>query len=175
MPAAAAAGTSLAGATSRPSISGHILLIFGDARRWRGAVMDPQPDPRELPIAELVKTLGQETSMLMRQELDLAKAEVTKKAKKAGVGIAGFGAAGIIAFVALEALTACLIAAIAVALPVWAAALIVTGAYAAVAGVLALLGRRRLAEAVPPKPEQTIESVKEDVEWVKTRMSSGSG
>ena len=131
-------------------------------------------DPRDLPVGELMRTLAEQTSTLVRQELELARAEVTQKGKKAGAGIAGLGGAGILALYALAALTACVIAALALRLPVWAAALIVAAVYAAGAGALGMLGRRQLAEAVPPKPEQTIDSVKEDVEWAKTRMSSGS-
>ena len=129
---------------------------------------------RDLPVGELMRTLAQQTGTLVRQELDLARAEITQKGRKAGVGIAGLGGAGILGLYALAALTACVIAALALRLPVWAAALIVAAVYAATAGVLALLGRRQLAEVSPPTPEQTIETVKEDVEWAKTRMSSGS-
>jgi hypothetical protein len=61
------------------------------------------------------------------------------------------------------------------AMPAWLAALIVTVAYGAVAAVLALRGKQRVAEATPAAPEQTIESVKEDVQWAKTRATSRNG
>jgi hypothetical protein len=75
-------------------------------------------------------------------------------------------------FLALAALTAALIMAIDKAVPNWAAALIVAAVYAAIAGVLALQGRNKLKEATPPVPEQAVESVKEDVQWAKTRTQS---
>lgn len=72
------------------------------------------------------------------------------------------------------ALTACLIALLATAMATWVAALIVTVVYAVVAGAMALAGRSRVTRAAPPVPEQTIETVKEDVEWAKTRGISGT-
>jgi len=129
------------------------------------------PDLREQPIGELLKQLSQQTATLVRQELELAKAEATEKGKKAGVGAGMFGAAGIVGFLALGALTACVILALDLAMPGWLAALIVTLVYAAIAGVLALTGRDRLKEATPPVP-QTVETVKEDVEWAKTQTRS---
>jgi hypothetical protein len=68
------------------------------------------------------------------------------------------------------ALAATAIAAIAVALPVWAAALIVTAGLFLVAGVLGLMGRAQLRRATPPKPEETLDSVKADVDEIKGRV-----
>jgi uncharacterized membrane protein YqjE len=131
-----------------------------------------ETDLRQQGVGELLKQLSQETSTLVRQELELAKAEMAEKGKEAGVGVGMFGGAGIFGLLALGALTACFIAALATALPTWAAALIVTVAYAAIAGVLALTGKGRFNRATPPVPEQTQENVKEDVRWVKTRARS---
>jgi hypothetical protein len=83
-----------------------------------------------------------------------------------------FGGAGILGFLALGALTAALIMAIDKATANWVAALIVAAVYAAIAGILALQGRNKIQEAVPPVPEQAAESVKEDVQWAKTRTQS---
>jgi uncharacterized membrane protein YqjE len=127
---------------------------------------------RERPIGELIKQLAEETSTLVRQELELARAEMTQKGKKAGFGLGMFGGAGVAALLALGALTACLIAALDTGMALWLAALIVAVVYAAIAGVLALVGKERLDEASPPIPEQTQRSVKEDVEWAKTRARS---
>jgi uncharacterized membrane protein YqjE len=127
---------------------------------------------RERPIGELLKQLSQETTTLVKQELDLAKAEVAQKGQQAGKGAGMFGGAGVMGFLALAALTAALIMAIDKAVPNWAAALIVAAVYAAIAGVLALQGRNKLKEATPPVPEQADESVKEDVQWAKTRTQS---
>ena len=123
--------------------------------------------------AELLKRLSDETTTLVKQEVELAKAELQEKGKRAGVGAGMFGGAGLFGVGAFAALTACVIAALDLAMPVWLAALIVAVVYAAVAGVLALTGKKKVKEATPPVPEQARESVKEDVEWAKTRARSG--
>jgi uncharacterized membrane protein YqjE len=134
--------------------------------------VNTQEDLRDRPVGELLKELSQQTTALVRQELDLAKAEMAEKGKRAGLGAGMFGGAGLFAVLALGALTACVIAALATGMDVWLAALIVAVAYAAVAGVLAVLGKQKTQEALPPAPEQAIESTKEDVQWAKTRVGS---
>jgi hypothetical protein len=129
-------------------------------------------DLHERPVGELLKELSNQTTTLVRQELELAKAEMAEKGKKAGLGAGMFGGAGLAGLLALGALTACLIAALATAMDLWLAALIVAVVYAAIAGALALAGRRKTQEASPPAPEQAIESTKEDVQWAKTRAKS---
>ena len=124
-------------------------------------------------IAELVKRLSDQTATLVHQELDLAKAEVTAKGKKAGLGAGRFGAAGVFGLYAVGALTACVILALSTAMDGWLAALIVAVMYGAIAGVLALIGKNKVKEGVPPVPEQTVESVKEDVQWTKQRAKEG--
>ena len=123
-------------------------------------------------MGELFKQLSEDLSTLVRQELKLAQAEMTEKAKKAGIGAGLFGGAGIVGLLGLGTLTACMVAALATAMQVWLAALIVTVAYGALAGVLALTGRKQVSEATPAAPEQTLESVKEDVQWAKTQLPS---
>jgi uncharacterized membrane protein YqjE len=130
-------------------------------------------DLHERPIGELLKQLSQETTTLVRQELDLAKAEVAQKGQQAGKGIGMFGGAGVVGLLALGSFTAFLIMLLDGAMPNWAAALVVTAVYAAIAGVLALQGRNKVKEASPPVPEQAVESVKEDAQWAKTQMQSG--
>jgi uncharacterized membrane protein YqjE len=130
-------------------------------------------DLRERPIGELLKQLSQETTTLVKQELDLAKAEVAQKGQQAGKGVGMFGGAGVMGLLALGSFTAFLIMLLDGAMPNWAAALIVTAVYAAIAGVLALQGRNKVKEATPPVPEQAVESVKEDVQWAKTQTQSG--
>jgi len=129
-------------------------------------------DLRERPVGELLKELSTQTSTLVRQELELAKAEMTEKGKQAGLGAGMFGGAGLLGVFALAALTTAVIAAIATATDLWVAALIVAVIYAVGAAVLGLAGRNKTREAVPPAPEQAIESTKEDVQWAKTRMRS---
>jgi predicted phage tail protein len=120
-------------------------------------------------VAELVKQLSEQTSLLARQEVELAKAELTAKGKRAGIGAGMFGGAGIFGLYAVGALTATAILALATAVAAWLAALIVTVVLGAIAGVLALQGRSKVQQATPPVPEQATESVKEDVQWAKTR------
>ena len=127
---------------------------------------------RERPIGELLKQLSEETTTLVKKELDLAKAEVAEKGQKAGKGVGMFGAAGVLGFLALGSLTAFFIMLLDGAVPNWAAALIVAAVYGLVAGVLALQGKNKVQEATPPIPEQTVDSVKEDVQWAKTRTQS---
>jgi uncharacterized membrane protein YqjE len=142
--------------------------------------MDPNGTPgdtdlRDEGVGELVKRLAAETNTLVHQEIELAKAELTEKGKVAGKGAAMFGGAGAVGLLAGGALTACFVALLATALDhTWLAALIVAVVYAAVAGVLAMRGRDQMRAATPAAPEQTIESVKEDVEWAKTRTRSAT-
>jgi VIT1/CCC1 family predicted Fe2+/Mn2+ transporter len=131
-------------------------------------------DAREQPIGELMKQLAEETSTLVRQELALAKAELTQKGKQAGLGVGMFGGAGLAGVLVLQTLTALMIITLALVLPAWLSALIVTVLWALVAGALALQGRARLKRATPPVPQQAVETVKEDVEWAKTQIKSDS-
>lgn len=128
---------------------------------------ETQQEPREQSTGDLVKQLSQQVSTLVRQEVDLAKSEMGEKGKKAGVGLGILGGAGVAALLALGSLTAFLILVFDLAMPAWAAALIVTLLWAVVAGVLALQGRDKVKEVGKPIPEKTAESVKEDVEWLK--------
>jgi tetrahydromethanopterin S-methyltransferase subunit C len=121
----------------------------------------------ERSVSELVRDLSQQSSELARKEVELAKAEMQLKAKRLGIGAGAFGAAGLIGLFALGALTATLILAIATAVQPWLAALIVAVLYAAIAGVAALLGKRKVDEGTPPVPERAIDTTKEDVEHVK--------
>jgi uncharacterized membrane protein YqjE len=134
---------------------------------------DPQSaELRERSVGELHKQLANETTTLMRQELDLAKAEMREKAGKAGPGFGMWGAAGAMALLALGSLTAFLILALDGAMPNWLAALIVALVYAAIAGLLYLRGKQKVDEAGSPVPEQTIETLKEDVQWAKHPTTS---
>jgi hypothetical protein len=124
-------------------------------------------------IAALLKQLSEQTSTLVKQELDLAKAELTARGMEAGVGAGLLGGGGLMALYAFGALTIALIAALATGMATWLAALIVGVVYALIAGVLALTGKNKVSDATPPAP-QTIETLKEDVQWAKTQTSSGN-
>jgi putative superfamily III holin-X len=139
------------------------------AVRARSAANGRHGDLRDLGTGELVKQLSNQVSSLVRQEVQLAKAEAAEKGKKAGVGAGIFGGAGVAGLLALGSLTAFLILVLALAIPAWASALLVTALWAAVAGVLALQGRNKLREMGKPVPEKTVETVKEDVQWLKNR------
>jgi len=128
---------------------------------------------RDQPIADLVKQLTEQTKLLARQEIELAKVELTEKGKKAGLGAGMFGGAGLFGFFAFAVLTACFVLVLATAVDAWLAALIVALVYGAIAGVLALSGKKHVQEATPPVPEQTVETVKEDVAWTKQRAQAG--
>jgi len=129
-------------------------------------------DLRDRSLGELLKQLSQETTQLVHQELELAKAEIQQKGKQAGAGAGMFGGAGALGLAALGALTACFILALDLIMPAWLAALIVAVVYGIIAFVLVKQGQAKLKQATPPVPEQTIETVKEDVEWAKTQMRS---
>jgi len=134
------------------------------------ATHDPV-DARERGIGELVKDLASQTSTLVRQEIQLAQAEVTQKGKLAGKGAGMLAGAAVAALLGLGALTAVVIVALDGALALWLAALIVTVVWLAIAGALAMAGKKALERATPPVP-QTVETVKEDIQWAKTQTGS---
>lgn len=121
---------------------------------------------------ELVKQLSEQTTTLVRKEIELAKAELSAKGKTAGQGAGMFGGAAVVALLALGALTTMLIALLDKAMDLWVAALIVTLVYGAIAAVLAMTGKERVKQATPAAPEQTVETVKEDVQWAKSQAKS---
>jgi hypothetical protein len=121
------------------------------------------------PVGELVQRASQQLSQLVRDEMRLAQAEMTQKGKRFGKGGGLFGGAGLVGFLTLQALVAAVIAALSLALDVWAAALIVTGALALVTALMAALGKQQVSKASPPKPERTMDSVKADVAEIKEK------
>jgi hypothetical protein len=131
-----------------------------------------QQELRDKPVGELTKEFSDQATTLVRKEIELAKAELAVKGKRAGIGAGMFGGAGLFGLFAFGALTAALILVLATAMTAWLAALIVAVVYGAVAGVLALQGKNKVKEAGPPVPERAVDSSKEDVEWVKTRAKS---
>jgi hypothetical protein len=131
----------------------------------------PANDARERPIGELVRDLSQQTSTLVRKEIELARAELQQKGKVAGKGAGLLGGAAVAGLLALGALTAALIALLDKAMATWVAALIVMALWAIVAAVLAKAGQGALKRATPPAP-QTVETVKEDIQWAKNPTGS---
>jgi uncharacterized membrane protein YqjE len=135
--------------------------------------MENGTQAQDASLGELVKQLSEQTSRLARQEVELAKVELQEKGKRAGLGAGMFGGAGLFGLYAVGALVAAAILALATAVDAWLAALIVAVVLGAIAGILALVGKRNVQQATPPVPEQATESVKEDVQWAKTRAQAG--
>ncbi len=139
-----------------------------------------QEDFTDRSTGDLMKQLAQDMGALFRQEVELAKAEMTEKGKRFGIGAGIAGAGGVIGLLALFALTICLIAALAIVMPgggfgaLALSGLIVAVVYGLIAAVLFKTGQGKIKQASPPVPEQTVETVKEDVEWAKTRVRSGT-
>lgn len=127
---------------------------------------------RDRPLGEVAGDLTRDLSLLVRQEIELAKAELKEKGRVAGPGLGMIGGAGVTGLMAAGALTAFLILVLSIFLPEWSSALIVGAVLAAVTYVLVKQGKERVEKAGSPVPEQTIETVKEDVEWAKTRATS---
>ncbi|MDQ6929273.1 MAG: phage holin family protein [Candidatus Eremiobacteraeota bacterium] len=127
---------------------------------------------RERPMGELMKKLGEDLSLLVRQELDLAKAEIIEKTKSAGAGAGMFSGAAVAGVLALGALTAFFILALSLVIAPWLAALVITVLYGSGAAILAMNGKKKFLQAAPPVPEQTAQTLKEDVQWAKTRIKS---
>ena len=130
-------------------------------------------DLHQRPTGQLLKELSDQTTTLVKQEIELAKAELSEKGKKVGAGAGMFGGAGLMGVFALAAATTAAIVALDSVVELWLAALIVAAVYALIAGILAMSGKKQVQEAAPMAPEQAMESVKEDVSWAKTQARSG--
>jgi Putative Actinobacterial Holin-X, holin superfamily III len=131
----------------------------------------PPPDPRNASTAELVGNLTEQLGTLVRDEVRLAQAEITQKAKRLGVGAGLFGGAGLVAVLGLNALITAGILGLANVLPGWLAGILVAVVLFAVAGGLALIGNKDVRQAAPPLPTETIASVQADVAAVKESVS----
>ena len=118
-------------------------------------------------LADLLKQVSEDSSHLVRSELQLFRTEMTEKAKTAGVGAGLLSGAGVIALFGVGALVTTAILALTLVLPAWLAALIVTVVLFAAAGIAALLGKKKIAQLAPPTPDRTVESVKEDIAEIK--------
>src|SRR5215216_6515795 len=129
------------------------------------------PD-EEASVGELVQQLSRQTSTLIRQEMRLAQAELAEKGRHAGKGAGMFGGAGVVALYGVGALVAAAILGLATVIEPWIAAAAIGAVLLLIAGILALTGKKELEEAGPPKPEQALESVQQDVETVKARARS---
>jgi len=133
---------------------------------------DQGTELRERPLGEVARDLTRDLSLLVRQEVELAKSEMAEKGRVAAPGLGMIGGAGVVGLMAAGALTAFLVLVLSIVLDEWLAALLVGLVLAVVAFLLAKQGKERVEEAGTPVPEQTIETVKEDVEWAKNRATS---
>jgi lipopolysaccharide export LptBFGC system permease protein LptF len=132
-------------------------------------------DKRSASTAELVKELSREVSQLVHEEIALARAEMTQKGKRAGIGAGMLSGAMVLALAATGGSMAFFVLVLDTWMPAWLAALIVTAVYGLAAVVLGLRGKERIAQASPPTPQRTMDSVKEDVQWAKTHAKSNDG
>jgi hypothetical protein len=144
----------------------------GEVAAARDVTLTVSEDIEDKSLADLLKDLSQQLTMLFHEEMELAKAEVTTKGKRFGAGAGLLGGAVALVLVALGCLAACAIAALSLVVPVWLAALIVAVALLAVAVVLGLMGKAAVQHASPPIPEESVKSTKEDVAWLKTQVKS---
>jgi uncharacterized membrane protein YqjE len=124
--------------------------------------------------SELVQRASEQITRLVRDEIQLAKAELTEKGKHVGIGVGLFGGAGVLAIYGVGALIATLIIVLGLFLELWLAALIVTAALFLGAGILALFGKIQVSKAVPPEPREAVASVKADVDQVKNAVKDRS-
>lgn len=136
------------------------------------AYAEKAEDLRDRPVGELVGRLSEETAELIRGEIALAKIEMSAKGRVAGRASLFLGVGGVLGFLGLAALTAAAVLALDLVVAAWLAGLIVGAAYLFLAGILFLVGRRILKQAGSPIPEKTVETVKEDVRWLKQRSRS---
>ena len=123
--------------------------------------------------ADLVNRAAAQISTLVRDELALAKSELTEKGKRAGIGGGLFGASAVLALYGLGLLLTLAVVLLDLAWPLWLAVLVVMVVVFAAAGVAALIGRAKLREATPPLPSQAIEGVEADVRTVRTAAREG--
>ncbi len=138
------------------------------------SMREGEAEKRQESVSELIKDLSRDISDLVRQEIELARAEMMEKGKKAGMGAGMFGGAALMGAAAVGGSMATIVIVLDLWMPLWLAALITTVLYAAVAAVLAMRGRDELRQTGTPIPEKTKESVKEDIQWAKTRAQSNS-
>ena len=132
-----------------------------------GSTAPRATDPADSSIGDLVKAMSADLSRLVRNEMQLAQTEIIGKLKHARVGVGAFGGAGVLALYGLGVLIAAAVLGLGLVLPAWLAALIVGVVVLIIAGVAALVGKKKMSAAGPPVPEKTVASVKEDVAEIK--------
>jgi hypothetical protein len=132
-----------------------------------GPAASGSPPPADASLGDLIKAMSADLSRLVRDEIQLAQSEISAKVKQAGVGVGAFGGAGVLALYGLAVLIAAAVLGLALVVPAWLAALIVGVVVLAIAGVVALVGKKKVDEAAPVVPERTVANVKQDVAEIK--------
>jgi uncharacterized membrane protein YqjE len=133
--------------------------------------VEPVQSPADRSLGELVKFVSEDLSHLVRSEIRLAQVEVRQKAKGLGAGIGAFGAAGVLALFGVGLLLTTIVLALSLVLPGWLAALIVTVIVFVIAGIAALLGKKKVDAAGPPVPTRAVDSVKDDGAEIKETIT----
>lgn len=133
-----------------------------------------EPDTAQKSTAELVKVASEQIQRLVRDELKLAQAELTRKGKHAGIGAGLFGAGGLIALYGVAALLTAVVLLLTYVMPAWVAAVIVGVVLLGVAGLLALVGKKQVQQATPAAPEEAVSNVKADVAAVRGAVKEGT-
>jgi Putative Actinobacterial Holin-X, holin superfamily III len=151
-----------------------MLMTSLSTERSASAPNDHPPDSDGKTTAELAGDLTRQITGLVHSEIQLAKAEVSEKGRRFGLGAGGFGLSGLMGVFGLGCLVAAAVVAVHLEVVLWAACLAVGFGCLAVAAFAALLARRQVKKATPPVPTQAIESTKEDVQWVKTQARSAN-
>jgi hypothetical protein len=130
-------------------------------------------DPRTASTGELIGRAAEQISTLVRDEIALARADLAQKGRRAGAGAGLFGGTGVLAVYGVGLLLAAAALGLALVWPAWLAALAIGIVVLLVAAVLALAGKRQMAAAFPPVPTETVQSVTEDVNAVRTAIHDG--
>lgn len=144
------------------------------------AVEQMEPDQRERPLPDLLRELSQELTTLVGKQVELAKVELSEKAKEAGQGAGMLGAGGIFGLLALGTASAAIILGLSDFLPAWLAALAVSALYGIVAGILFSRGKAKVAHVSPAAPEQAMEMARQTAgeigsSWTQGRTSPAGG
>ena len=142
----------------------------GPADYATGRDHTPPPDVEGQSVGDLLGRVTTDLSTLMRKEVELAKVEIKEEATKAGKASGMLAGAGAVGYLVLVFLALTLMFALDAAMPIGWAALITAAVLGVVAALLFVLGRKRLQQ-VNPRPEQTVETLKEDIQWAKNRSS----
>ncbi|HST64319.1 MAG TPA: phage holin family protein [Mycobacteriales bacterium] len=144
--------------------------VTGSYAAGQPGYRDGHPDVEDRSVGELLGKVTTDLSTLMRKEVELAKVEMKEEATKAGKAGGMLAGAGAVGYLVLVFLALALMFALDAVMPTGWAALITAAVLGVIAAILFVVGKKQFAQ-VNPKPEQTVETLKEDVQWAKNRNS----